>query len=32
VEWHRTPRRVLRHGDEVVVRIDGIGELRIRSS
>ena len=28
VGWHRTPRRVLRHGDEVTVRIEGVGELR----
>lgn len=28
VGWHRKPRRVLRDGDEVVVRIEGVGELR----
>ncbi len=28
VGWFRTPRRVLRDGDEVVVAIEGIGELR----
>jgi 2-keto-4-pentenoate hydratase/2-oxohepta-3-ene-1,7-dioic acid hydratase in catechol pathway len=28
VGWFRTPRRVLRDGDEVVVAIEGIGDLR----
>lgn len=28
VGWFRTPRRTLRDGDEVVVAIEGIGELR----
>jgi 2,4-diketo-3-deoxy-L-fuconate hydrolase len=30
VGWFRQPRRLLRHGDEVVVSIEGIGDLRNR--